>query len=229
MSPEKRLAPYGDYSLQAAAARILERNRDHIRTQKPHIAVAKLSKIIEATLKLSNRQGFQAMSLRDLAAAAGLSMGGLYSYFDGKDTLLVMILGEVSSAAEALLEGAPSDIRADPVAHLEWLIDMHVCLSEVMQPFFVFAYMEAKSFPAPARKRAIASEAATEAIFAKVLAEGVAKGKFTVADPDFAAALIKPLLQDWYVKRPKYARRGVNADVYAAGVADFVLKALGAR
>ncbi|MFN6942709.1 MAG: helix-turn-helix domain-containing protein, partial [Parvibaculum sp.] len=107
VSPEKRLAPYGDYSLQAAAARILERHRDHIRTQKPHIAVAKLSKIIEATLKLSNRQGFQAMSLRDLAAAAGLSMGGLYSYFDGKDTLLVMILGEVSSAAEALLEGAP--------------------------------------------------------------------------------------------------------------------------
>lgn len=229
MSTEKRLAPYGDYSLQAAAERILARHRDHIRTQKPHVAVAKLSKIIEATLKLSNRQGFQAMSLRDLADAAGLSMGGLYSYFDGKETLLVMILGEVSSEAETLLEAAPADVCADPVAHLEWLIAMHVLLSEAMQPFFVFAYMEAKSFPAPARKRAIASEATTEAIFARVLTEGAARGVFKVDDPDFAAALIKPLLQDWYVKRPKYAKRGVSADAYAAGVSDFVLKALGAR
>ncbi len=229
MSLEKRLAPYGDYSLEAAAARILARHRDSIRTQKPHVAVAKLATIIEATLKLSNRQGFQGMSLRDLAEAAGLSMGGLYSYFDGKETLLVMILGEVSSAAETLLEAAPADFRDDPAAHLTWLIEMHVLLSEAMQPFFVFAYMEAKSFPAPAKKRAIASEAATEAVFAKVLADGAARGVFTVDDPDFAAALIKPLLQDWYVKRPKHVRRGVTAAAYAAGVSAFVLKALGAR
>ena len=229
MSPEKRLQSYGDYSLQAASARILERHRDDIRTQKPHVAVAKLSKIIEATLKLSNRQGFQAMSLRDLAAAAGLSMGGLYSYFDGKDTLLVMILGEVSSAAEGLLEAAPVAVRDDPVAHLTWLIEMHVLLSEMMQPFFVFAYMEAKSFPAPARKRAIASEAATEAIFARVVADGVARGAFAIDDPEFAAALIKPLLQDWYVKRPNYARRGVTAEAYGKRVSQFVLGALGAR
>jgi len=224
--PEKQLALYGDYSLPAAAARILARHRGHIRTQKPHVAVANISKIVEATLKLSNRHGFQAMSLRDLAQAAGLSMGGLYSYFDGKETLLVMILGEVSSAAETLLEAAPDHLRDDPVAHLEWLIGMHVCLTEVMQPFFVFAYMEAKAFPPAARKRAIASEAATEAIFAKVLADGAARGVFKVDDPAFAAALIKPLLQDWYVKRPKYARRGVTAEAYAAGVSDFVLKAL---
>ncbi|MGQ2909831.1 MAG: TetR/AcrR family transcriptional regulator [Aliihoeflea sp.] len=229
MPPEKRLAPYGDYSLEAAAGRILARHRDRIRTQKPHVAVAKLARIIEATLKLSNRQGFQAMSLRDLAEAAGLSMGGLYSYFDGKETLLVMILGEVSSAAESLLAAAPDEVRDDPAVHLAWLIEMHVLLSEAMQPFFVFAYMEAKSFPAPARKRAIASEAATEAIFAKVLAEGAARGVFKIDDPDFAAALIKPLIQDWYVKRPKHARRGISAETYARGVSDFVLRALGAR
>ncbi len=226
VSPVKRLRPYGDYSLEAASARIFERHRDRIRTRKPHVAIANLSTIIEATLKLSNRHGFQAMSLRDLAHAAGLSMGGLYSYFDSKETLLVMILGEVSSAAETLLQGAPDDVRADPVAHLIWLIDMHVLLTEVMQPWFVFAYMEAKSFPAEARKRAVASEAATEAIFATVLAEGARGKHFVTDDPDFTAALIKPLLQDWYVKRPKYARRGVTAADYARRTASFVLSAL---
>ena len=36
--------------------------------QKPHVAVANLARIVEATLTLSNRQGFHATSLRDLIA-----------------------------------------------------------------------------------------------------------------------------------------------------------------
>ncbi|MBW2209311.1 MAG: helix-turn-helix transcriptional regulator [Deltaproteobacteria bacterium] len=48
-------------------------------------------KISEATLSLSNEKGFSAMSMRDLSARAGLSMGALYSYFSNKDELLDMI------------------------------------------------------------------------------------------------------------------------------------------
>lgn len=39
------------------------------------------------------------------------------------------------------------------------------------------------------------------------------------------AALIKPLLQDWYVKRAKYRRRGVTIDSYIATVQHMVLSA----
>ena len=37
-----------------------------------------------------------------------------------------------------------------------------------------------------------------------------------------AASLTKPLLQDWYLKRWKYSRRGVGPDVYADWVIGFV-------
>ena len=43
------------------------------------------------------------------------------------------------------------------------------------------------------------------------------------------AALIKPLLQDWYVKRAKYRRRKVNIDSYIEMVQCIVLAACGAK
>lgn len=226
MSDDRRTSAGGDYSLEGLCARIYERHRDTIKVQKPRVAVANLARIVEAVLTLSNRQGFHATTLRDLSRACGISMGGLYSYFDTKDTLLLMILEQVAGAVEEALEAAPQELRADPARHLQWLIETHVALSETMQPWFIFSYMEAKAFPLPARKAAVASELATERMFADVLAAGVESGAFRVADVEFTATLIKPLLQDWYVKRGKYRKRGIAAPAYAAAVSAFVLAAL---
>lgn len=208
---------------------ILERHRDMIRVRKPHVAVAKLARIVETILNLSNRQGFHATSLREISAVSGVSMGGLYSYFDSKDTLLLMILGEVSAATTSVLENAPEDVAADPARHLRWLIAAHVALTEAMLPWFVFAFLEAKSFPPAGRRAAVESEEATEAIFRDVIERGARQGCYAVEDPAFAAGLIKPLLQDWYVKRAKWQRRGIAADDYAARVQIFVERALGAN
>lgn len=208
---------------------ILERHRDMIRVRKPHVAVAKLARIVETILKLSNRQGFHATSLREISAVSGVSMGGLYSYFDSKDTLLLMILGEVSAATTSVLENAPEGVAADPARHLRWLIAAHVALTEAMLPWFVFAFLEAKSFPPAGRRAAVESEEATEAIFRDVIERGARQGCYAVEDPAFAAGLIKPLLQDWYVKRAKWQRRGIAADDYAARVQIFVERALGAN
>ena len=213
-------------ALEPICSRILERHRTTIRVQKPHVAKANLARIIDAVLRLSARKGFHETTLRDLAEASGLSMGGLYSYFDNKNTLLIMILTEVATTAEAALRDAPEAVMADPVLHLRWLIATHIRLTESMQPWFVFAYMEAKGFPAPARRIAVESELATEQIFADVLAKGAAQGRFRIDDVPLTAALIKPLLQDWYVKRGKYRRRRTGVDAYIAGVTAFVERSI---
>jgi len=215
-----------DCSLDRLSARILERHRDRIRTQKPHLAVSNLGRIIKATLKLSNRKGFHATSLRDLASEAGMSMGGIYAYIDSKDTLLLMILGEVVSTALETLEAAPDEIKADPIRHLRWLIYVHIALTESMLPWFVFCFMEAKTFPDAAKKAAVDNEIAVERIFSNTLKQGVKFGLISTPDPDFTAALIKPLVQDWYVKRSKYRKRSISPQTYARQTADFIEAAL---
>jgi len=201
-------------SLDALCASMLDRHRDTIGVQKPEFALRKLKVIVTAALDLSNRKGFQAMSLRDLSLASGVSMGGLYAYFDSKTTLLKMILTEVTAAVKRSLSDPPAEVAADPRAHLLWLIDTHVRMTEEMLPWFTFAFMEAKNFPAEERRMATDSEELTEAYLAGAIAAGVRSGVFRADTSPLLPALIKPLLQDWYVKRAKYRRRGVKMQTY---------------
>lgn len=215
-----------DLTSKALCARMFDRHRETIRTQKKHVAVGNLVRITKTTLLLSNRQGFHSMSLRDLAAESGLSMGALYNYFDSKDKLLLMILGEVAAAVKETLSSPPEALETDPLNRLRWLLETHVYLTETMQPWFVFAYMEAKSFSREGRDLAVRSELATEALFASALSDGVSQDIFRIDDVDLTAALIKPLLQDWYVKRSKYRRRGISVEQYVRAITSFIEAAL---
>ena len=105
---------------------------------------------------------------------------------------------------------------------LHWLLRVHVYLSEVMQPWFFFAYMEAKTFDRRGRRMAISSELRTERLIVECVTAGQTTREFAAADPTMTASLVKPLLQDWYLKRWKHRRRGVDPDSYADWVVRFV-------
>lgn len=206
---------------------ILARHRDAIAVRKPAVAVPRLVRIIEAALELSNRGGFQAMSLRDLSRVSGLSAGGLYAYFDSKTTLLKMILGEVTDSVRRVLSHPPEEVAGDPLRHLTWMIEAHLRMTEAMLPWFTFAFMEAKNFPPAERRMAIDSEELTESYFAAVITRGIEAGVFDPRTPPLLPALVKPLLQEWYVKRAKYHRRGITLEAYCATVQDLVLRTCG--
>jgi len=205
--------------------KMLEKNADTISIRNPKIAMKKLKVIVAAALKLSNAQGFQAMSLRELSKESGVSMGGLYAYFDSKTTLLHMILSTVTITVKETLGTPPPEVTSDPVTHLKWLIDTHIRMTEEMLPWFTFSFMEAKNFPARERRMAIDSEELTEQYFADVCRVASDQGLFRPNVPAILPALIKPLLQDWYVKRTKYRRRNITVEVFSDTVQDFVIRA----
>ncbi len=62
---------------------------------------ARRRRVIEATLELAGRGGFEAVQMRDVAAAAGVALGTVYRYFSSKERLLleanveqIQVLGE---------------------------------------------------------------------------------------------------------------------------------------
>ena len=63
-----------------------------IAVRKDDLATANLTRIIDATLRLYNKKGFHSTTVRDLAKASGLSMGGVYSYVASKEALVSMLL-----------------------------------------------------------------------------------------------------------------------------------------
>jgi AcrR family transcriptional regulator len=195
-------------------------NRESIKIKKEGVAVKNLVKILDAALTLSNEKGFAAMSLRDLSAKAGLSMGALYTYFSSKEELLQMIQRQSSVVVQVLLDQI--DGIEDPRSKLKRVVQSHLFLSEVMQPWFYFAYMETKNLAKQEHKKAIEAELATEKLLIDIMKEGLEKGTFKAVNMELTGAVIKAMLQDWYLKRWKYARRNVSVEKYAAFVVDIV-------
>ena len=207
-------------TMEDMSRELFQGNRETIKIKKEGVAVKNLVKILNAALNLSNEKGFAAMSLRDLSAAAGLSMGALYTYFTSKEELLHMIQRQSNVVAQVLLD----QIKGidNPRMKLRRVIQAHLYLSEVMQQWFYFAYMEAKNLAKEEQKKAIESELLTEKILIDIMKEGQEKGVFKAADIELTGAVIKAMLQDWYLKRWKYARRKVTVEKYAAFLVDLI-------
>jgi hypothetical protein len=69
---------------------------------------------------------------------------------------------------------------------------------------------------------AVASERFTEKVIADILEGGKSDGIFYLDDCQLTASVVKAMLQDWYLKRSKYARRSISVDRYAQFVLGFI-------
>jgi len=205
-------------SKEEISGQILERNRNSIKVKKEKKVIDNLIRIIDATLAICSKKSFQAMSIRDLSAESGLSRGALYSYFTNKEELLVLIQTQGREIAHQVLTEQIAQGR-DPLEKLRLAIQSHIYLSEAMRSWFYFTYIEARNLPKDEQKRAIESELQTEKIFIDIINEGVKEQVFRDDNVVLAAAVIKAMLQDWYLKRWKYRSRKVSVDEYA----DFVI------
>ena len=173
-----------------------------------------LGKIFDATLKIGVEKGFQAMTMRDLSAAAGLSMGALYSYFSSKEEILRIFLSEGRKIIRQILMEF-TEKQNEPVQKLETAIQVHLFLSERMRKWFYFSYMETKNLRLAEKQKALQSERLTEKLIEDILIDGRKKGAFVKTDHSLAASVIKAMLQDWYLKRGKYSKKNIDVDRYA--------------
>lgn len=194
-----------------------------IRNQR--IAVKKLQKIFESTFQLANEKGFQAMTLRQLATATKMSMGGLYAYIHSKDDLAQIIHSFLNHYCEERFSTLVSN-DLSPKEELISLIRIHLYLSELMQPWFYFAYMETKNLSKKHKTTAINSELWMENKLQNLIEIGVKNKNFKENNSQIIASLIKALLQDWYLKRWKYKKRKTSVDTYAKQVEEMVLSTL---
>lgn len=189
---------------------IFERNAERIGVRRREPALKNLEAIFQATFRLANNVGFRAMSLRDLCRESGLSMGGLYGYIDSKTQLAEMIEDVVRHATEQL--ALMFDEVAAPLDRLEALLRAMVYLSEILQPWFYFVYMDSRELAVEQRSMAKASELRMQIRIAAIIAQSALRAD---DDPDLLASHFLALSQDWYIKRWKYRAAGVGVDGFA--------------
>lgn len=62
-------------------------------------------RIVDAAMELAERDGYDAVRLRDLAASADVALGTVYRRFTSKEDILAAVLDRESSRLEAAIEG----------------------------------------------------------------------------------------------------------------------------
>ncbi|WP_229458957.1 TetR/AcrR family transcriptional regulator [Massilia glaciei] len=191
-------------------AYIVDHNAERIGVKRRKSALDNLERVFCATFKLANEVGFRAMSLRDLCRETGLSMGGLYGYIDSKDQLAEMIEDVVRHTTEELPR--MFEQVAVPAQRLESVVRASIYLSEILQPWFYFVYMDSRVLDFEQRNMAKNSEMSLQTALASLIE---ALDPVPEGDSTLLAAHCLALSEDWYVKRWKYRAAKVRVDDFA--------------
>lgn len=156
--------------------------------------------IRQAGVKLIYKHGYEAMSLRQLAAEVGLQSGSLYKYFENKQNLLFDI---VRDHMEDLLGKAEADLAGitDPLARLKTFSAFHLRYHMTRMAHVFIANMEIRSLEDEHRAVVVALRRRYEGLLEEILRQGAEDGVFQVSEPKVATYAIISMLTGicmWY-------------------------------
>ena len=72
---------------------------------------ARRDQILDAAERCFAREGFHAAGMAEIVAEAGMSAGGVYRYFTGKDALIGAIVDRLLARLGGALDGATASVR----------------------------------------------------------------------------------------------------------------------
>jgi TetR/AcrR family transcriptional regulator, cholesterol catabolism regulator len=91
----------------------------------PRDSEAKLEHILRHAAQIFAERGFEGASIRDISRASGVSLAGLYYYFDSKQELLYLIQNATFSRVLDSVRVRLSGLH-EPIARLRVLVQNHV-------------------------------------------------------------------------------------------------------
>ena len=162
--------------------------------------------IIDGAVQLFKEKGFHRATTREIAKAAGFSIGTLYEYIRTKEDVLYLvcdsIYNEVQSRLSTLMD------QEGTLEGLREAIDTYYHLIDDMSDEFVVMYQESKSLPKDALQYVLKKELEMVALFKNLLTACVRSGELRIGEEevDMAAHHVVVQGQMWAFRR--WALRG---------------------
>ncbi len=175
--------------------------------------------IRKAGLKLIYRHGYEAMSLRQLAAEVGIQVGSLYNHISTKQDLLFDLIRAHMEALLLELDRALA-IVGDPVTLLRAFVSFHVTYHIVRKREVFIAYSELRSLDPNHYEDIVAMRRRYESRLIAILEDGCRHHMFEVQDCRVAAYGILAMLTGvctWFRPNGRLSRETV-IEIYSQQV-----------
>ncbi|MBT2570885.1 TetR/AcrR family transcriptional regulator [Planococcus sp. ISL-110] len=127
--------------------------------------------MIRGAVTLFKEKGFHRTTTREIAKAAGFSIGTLYEYIRTKEDVLYLVCDSIYDEVHMRL--ARLDIEQGSISVLIAAIEHYYTLIDDMQDEFVVMYQESKSLPKDALSYVLDKELVMVAIFERLLTQCV--------------------------------------------------------
>jgi AcrR family transcriptional regulator len=159
-------------------------------------------RILDAAVKLIAREGIDDVRIARIAMAAGVSASLLHYHFDSREALLAEALEHSYEIAGTARLNVPDDEPAPAARRLAAMIDQCLPLDEELRDDWVLwveLWLRAVRHP-ELRPTAAHLYARMHVWFAEAIAEGVAAGEFTAADPERTADRLLALIDGYGIR-----------------------------
>ena len=164
--------------------------------------------IVDAAVELFIQNGFHKTTTRQIAAAAGFSIGSLYEYVASKEDILYLVCDAIHAEmergmAEALQRASRED---NPLAEV---IRAYLLVCDRMNDHILLIYQETQSLPHKWQKVVLENEVRITGRFTRALARLMAAGdipRLSAASMDLVAHNIAVIGHMWTFRRWFLAR-----------------------
>lgn len=157
--------------------------------------------IIDGAVKLFKEKGFHRATTREIAKAAGFSIGTLYEYIRTKEDVLYLVCDSIYNEVQSRL--STSMDQEGNVEGLRIAIDTYFHLIDDMSDEFVVMYQESKSLPKDALQYVLKKEMEMVSLFKRLIHACVNSGELRITEEavDIAAHHVVIQGQMWAFRR----------------------------
>lgn len=170
---------------------------------RPASGVRTADAIQKAAAELFYQHGYEATTLRQVAAKVGIQVGSLYNHIDGKDDLLrsIMtgIMADLIGAQKAVINS-----HEDTIETLRAMMDCHIRFHAQRARDVFIGNSELRSLDKKDRRKVVAQRDEYEQMFRELIDKAGAEGRADVLDARLQAYAIVAMgthVSSWY--RPK--------------------------
>jgi AcrR family transcriptional regulator len=152
------------------------------KVEAPLLVEKRRAQFIEAAIELFGQRGYHVTTIRDIAQAAGVSIGLIYQYVEDKEDILFLALMQV---LDQYIHEIPSAVgqASGPLQKIMAAVGSYIHIIDGNVNATVLAYRETKSLRKERRLLIQQKELESNALIADCLAQGIAAGLFA-ADTD---------------------------------------------
>jgi len=192
--------------------------------KNPDLVERRHRQIIDAAVQLFIQQGFHKTTTRQIAQAAGFSIGSLYEYITSKEDILYLVCDAIHAEVERGVSEAMTRASGGRNSLVE-VIREYFLVCNRMSDHILLIYQETQSLPPQWRNKVLENEVRITGIFVQVLAHLISTGdlpQLSDRSIELVAHNISVLGHMWTFRRWFLARH-YSIEDYIELQTDFIL------